>query len=123
VSFVTIKAPPPPPITALSLGPGCVIVGTGHGPDFEAFGGQECTLTFPEGTRRFRVEGFSVDPGRGATINEAVAIDLRGADIATGRYALYHFEGAADAPDTTVPDDPCPAFKRAHRGPGLVARP
>jgi hypothetical protein len=100
-----------------------VIAGTGHGPDFEAFSGQECTLTFPEGTRRLRVEGLWVDSGRGTTINEAVAIDLRGADVATGRYALYHFEGAADAPGTAVPDDPCPAIKGAHHGQGLVARP
>jgi hypothetical protein len=116
------RVPAPPPLTAFSIGPKCVVAGTGHSSDFQAFAGQECTLTFPEGSRRLRVEGFSVDAGPRGAINEAIAIDLRGIDVATGHYALYHFEGGGDSPGP-APDDPCPAVTAAHLGPALAARP
>jgi hypothetical protein len=116
------QAPDPPPITALSIGPACVVVGTGHTEGFQAFPGQECTLTFPEGSRRIRVEGFWVGSAWRSTVNDSIVIDMRGADVATGHYALYHFEGAGDSSDA-APADPCEASPLAHPRPGLVARP
>jgi hypothetical protein len=110
------------PITALSIGPGCVIVGAGYSSGFQAFSGQECMLTFPEGSRRLRVEGLSVYAPRNGTLTQAIEIDLRGVDVVTGRYALYHFEGDGDPPGP-VPDDPCPPNPGAQHGPGLVAQP
>jgi hypothetical protein len=108
-------------VTAISFGAGCVVAGEGYGVAFQAYSGQECTLSFPEGPRRLRLEAFSVSVPPHGLVRESIRIDLSGVDPATGRYAAFHFDGSADQPGP-VPDDPCPTVE-AHLGPGLVARP
>lgn len=105
-SYASAGAPDPPPVTALSFGDGCVVGGLGEGPDFQPFPGQECTLPFPEGARRIGVDGLTVGAH---ALAGGIAIDLRGTDLATGRYVLYHFDGMSDQPGP-VPEDPCPKF-------------
>ncbi len=118
ISFDRPSDPEPLPVTALSLGSGddCVIAGRGDGSDFRALPGQACTLHFPEGPRRLRVEAFWVAPrqafGDGAQL---LTISLRGVDAASGRYALYHFDGR-DAEEEPASRDPCPKLAAA----GLV---
>jgi hypothetical protein len=122
ISFDGPTAIARPAVAAFSLGAGCVIAGTGAGLDFRAFSGQDCTLNFPEGPRRLSVDAFAISVPPGNVIGEAIAIDMRGTDRATGRSSLYHFDGQGDQPGP-VPDDPCPAVAAAGLGPSPSAGP
>jgi hypothetical protein len=107
----------------VTIGDGCVMVGTGGVSEFHADPGTVCTLTFPDGPHAIRVTDFaarfgvtSFASGRTYLDPNYVEVALGGDDDATRTHVLYRFSGNASADVKSTVSCDTERTKRASSG-------